>query len=157
MPTRLDIQPHIQIVRLEPQMNADIPLPRYMTPISAGMDVCAAISRPTSLLPGAIKLIPTGFAMAIPEGYEAQVRPRSGLAVRHGIGLINSPGTVDADYRGEIKVALINHGQKEYIVQRGDRIAQIIIARTYRARLEEVKKLENTSRGTGGFGHTGIK
>lgn len=138
-------------------MNDDISLPRYMTPFSAGMDVCAAVSRPVTIAPGAIELIPTGFAMALPEGYEAQVRPRSGLAVRHGIGLINSPGTVDADYRGEIKVALINHGQKEYTVRRGDRIAQIIIARAFRAQLEEVDNLENTQRGDGGFGHTGLK
>lgn len=148
-------QPLIQIVRIDPERNTDIPLPRYMTPQSAGMDVCAAVTETIMMPPGAIELIPTGFAMALPEGFEAQIRPRSGLAVRHGIGLINSPGTIDADYRGEVKVALINHGPRPYPIHRGDRIAQIIIARAFHAQLEEVDSLQDTHRGEGGFGHTG--
>ncbi len=155
MPPQPRLQPHIQIVRLDPKNDTDIPLPRYMTPQSAGMDVCAAVTQTVTIHPGTIELIPTGFAMALPEGFEAQIRPRSGLAVRHGIGLINSPGTIDADYRGEVKVALINHGPRPYPINRGDRIAQMIIARAFRAQLEEVDSLQKTPRGDGGFGHTG--
>lgn len=146
----------IKFQRLRPELDADIPLPRYMTPRSAGMDLCAAITKELVLKTGAIALIPTGFAMALPEGYEAQVRPRSGLAVKHGIGLINSPGTIDADYRGEVKIAVINLGEKDYTFHRGDRIAQMVISRVYPARLEVVEKLDETGRNTGGFGHTGL-
>ena len=106
--------PVIKFLRLRPAQDADIPLPRYMTQQSAGMDVCAAIDGETVIEPGEIRLIPTGFAIALPEGYEAQIRPRSGLAVQHGIGLINSPGTIDADYRGEVKIAVINLGKKPF-------------------------------------------
>ena len=152
----MDNTPTIKFQRLRPESDADLPLPRYMTPRSAGMDLCAALTNELVLKTGAIALIPTGFAMALPEGYEAQIRPRSGLAVTHGIGLINSPGTIDADYRGEIKIAVINLGAKDYTFHRGDRIAQMVINRVYPARLEVVEKLDETDRNTGGFGHTGL-
>ncbi|MBW2251435.1 MAG: dUTP diphosphatase, partial [Deltaproteobacteria bacterium] len=108
----MDSTPLIKFLRLKPDLDADMPLPRYMTPQSAGMDICAALENDLVLEAGEITLLPTGFAMAIPEGFEAQIRPRSGLAVKHGIGLINSPGTIDADYRGEVKIAVINLGKK---------------------------------------------
>ncbi len=130
-------------------------MPKYMTALSAGMDIYAAVAETVVVAPGTIELIPTGFSMALPEGFEAQIRPRSGLAVRHGIGLINSPGTIDADYRGEVKLAVINHGPSPHPIKRGDRIAQMIIARAYRAVLQEVQRLDETDRGSGGFGHTG--
>lgn len=148
-------QPVIKIMRLRPEEDADIPLPRYMTPDSAGMDICAAVREDTVLDKGAIALLPTGFALALPRGYEAQVRPRSGLAVKHGIGLINAPGTIDADYRGEVMIALVNLGPSAYTVRRGDRIAQVVIQRVEQARLEQVPALEPTDRDSGGFGHTG--
>ena len=147
--------PVIKIVRLRPDMDADIPLPRYMTSQSAGMDLCAAIKEDLILNKGELTLIPTGFAIALPQGFEAQIRPRSGLAIKHGIGLINSPGTIDTDYRGEIKIAVINLGVKPYTFRRGDRIAQMIIKKVYFARLEIVEELDETKRNTGGFGHTG--
>ena len=151
----MDPAPSIKILRLRPESDADIPLPRYMTPHSAGMDLCAAIENELVLEKGQIALLPTGFAMALPPGFEAQIRPRSGLAVKHGIGLINSPGTIDADYRGEVKIALINLGPKAYRFQRGDRIAQMVIQKVYQAGLQEVEVLDETRRNTGGFGHTG--
>ena len=147
--------PCIQFLRLRPQEDADIPLPRYMTPRAAGMDVCAAIQNDLLIRRKEIALIPTGFAVAIPTGFEAQIRPRSGLAVKHGIGLINSPGTIDADYRGEVKIAVINLGSASYTVRRGDRIAQMIIQKVYQARFEIVEQLDETRRNHGGFGHTG--
>ena len=147
--------PFIKFLRLRPESDADIPLPRYMTPKAAGMDICAAIEKDLVLEKGDIELIPTGFAVAIPEGFEIQIRPRSGLAVNHGIGIINSPGTIDADYRGEIKIAVINLGGKKYTVKRGDRIAQMVIKRVYQARLKVVEQLDETDRNSGGFGHTG--
>jgi dUTP pyrophosphatase len=119
------------------------------------MDLCAAIKKELVLNKGELTLIPTGFAIALPPGYEAQIRPRSGLAIKHGIGLINSPGTVDADYRGEIKIAVINLGAGPYTFRRGDRIAQMVIKKVYFARLEIVAELDETKRNTGGFGHTG--
>jgi len=149
--------PTISITRLRPDSDADIPLPQYMTPQAAGLDVCAAIPHDLVLESGAITLIPTGFSVAIPAGFEAQIRPRSGLAVKHGIGLINSPGTVDADYRGEVMIAVINLGRKSYTFHRGDRIAQMVINRVFKAALNVVAKLDETDRNTGGFGHTGIK
>ncbi len=149
------MNPTIQIMRLRPEQDADIPLPRYMTPDAAGMDVCAAVQQDTVLEVGQIRLLPTGIAMALPRGYEAQVRPRSGLAIRHGIGLINAPGTIDSDYRGEVMIALINHGRSAYTVHRGDRIAQMVIQPVCQARLEVVEHLGQTARSTGGFGHTG--
>jgi dUTP pyrophosphatase len=147
--------PIIQIMRLRPEVDADVPLPRYMTPDAAGMDICAAVPQDTVLEAGQIRLLPTGFAMALPKGYEAQVRPRSGLAIRHGIGMINSPGTIDSDYRGEVMIALINHGRSAYTIRRGDRIAQMVIQQVHQARLDVVDQLEPTERSTGGFGHTG--
>ncbi|MBW2567916.1 MAG: dUTP diphosphatase [Deltaproteobacteria bacterium] len=148
--------PTIEFLRLKPELHSDIPLPCYMTPQSAGMDICAAIENDVVLETGAITLIPTGFAMAIPEGFEAQLRPRSGLAVKYGIGLINSPGTIDSDYRGEIMVPIINLGKNTYTFRRGDRIAQMVIKRVYQARLQVVKYLDKTTRNDGGFGHTGL-
>ena len=148
--------PTIKLLRIRPDDDADIPLPRYMTPHSAGMDIYAAAKEDIVLEKGEITLIPTGFAMAIPEGFEAQIRPRSGLAVKHGIGLINSPGTIDSDYRGEVMIPAINLGTKSYTLKRGDRIAQMIIKRVYHARIEVVEQLDTTVRNTGGFGHTGI-
>ena len=147
--------PVIKIVRLRPDTDSDIPLPRYMTSQSAGMDLCAAIKEDLILNKSELTLIPTGFAIALPEGFEAQIRPRSGLAIKHGIGLINSPGTIDTDYRGEIKIAAINLGAEPYTFRRGDRIAQMIIKKVYFARLEIVEELDETKRNTGGFGHTG--
>ncbi len=147
--------PIIKFLRLKPDSNADIPLPRYMTPQSAGMDICAAIEKDLLLEHGEISLIPTGFAVAIPEGFEAQIRPRSGLAVEHGIGLINSPGTIDSDYRGEIMIAVINLGKKRYTFHRGERIAQMVIKKVYQAGIKIVEQLDETDRNTGGFGHTG--
>ena len=145
----------LKILRLRPELDADIPLPRYMTSQSAGMDICAAIQDEVVLEKGALTLIPTGFAIALPEGFEAQIRPRSGLAIKHGIGLINSPGTIDTDYRGEIKIAVINLGGKPYTFRRGDRIAQMVIKKVYFAKLEIVEELDETRRNAGGFGHTG--
>ena len=126
-----------------------------MTPHSAGMDICAAVENDLTLEKGGIALLPSGFAITLPPGFEAQIRPRSGLAVKHGISLVNSPGTIDADYRGEIKLAVINFGQSAYTFHRGDRIAQMVIQRVYRAELRQVRQLDETSRSNGGFGHTG--
>lgn len=145
----------VKIRRLNPEVNDDIPLPQYMSAQAAGMDICAAVPDELVLKPGQIALIPTGYAIAIPEGYEAQIRPRSGLAVKFGIGLINSPGTIDADYRGEVKIPVINLGSDSYTVKRGQRIAQMVLKRVYRAELQEVVFLDKTARDTGGFGHTG--
>lgn len=147
--------PTIQFLRLRPKEDTDIPLPRYMTPQAAGMDLSAALRENLLLHRGEIALIPTGFAMAIPEGFEAQIRPRSGLAVKHGIGLINSPGTIDADYRGEVKLAVINLGPASYTIRRGDRIAQMIIQKVVQVKSEIVEQLDETRRSDGGFGHTG--
>jgi dUTP pyrophosphatase len=148
--------PCIQILRIRPQQDADIPLPEYMTPHASGMDIRAAVQKDLLLLKHGIALVPTGFAMAIPAGYEVQIRPRSGLAVSHGIAIINSPGTIDADYRGEVKIAVINLGNDPYTIHRGDRIAQMVIQRIYRAKFEMVEHLDETGRSDGGFGHTGI-
>ena len=152
----MDQIPTIKFLRLRPESDVDVPLPRYMTSRSAGMDIYAAIENDFVLEAGKIALIPTGFAMAIPDGFEAQIRPRSGLAVKFGIGIINSPGTIDSDYRGEIKIGLINHGKNCFTIRRGDRIAQMILHRAYQARLEVVEELDETDRNTGGFGHTGM-
>ena len=152
----MDTSPTIEFLRLRPDLDADIPLPRYMTPHSSGMDICAAIEKDLVLETGSISLIPTGFAVGIPEGFEAQIRPRSGLAVNHGIGIINSPGTIDSDYRGEVMIALINLGKTSYTFHRGDRIAQMVIKKVHQARLKVVERLTKTERDTGGFGHTGL-
>ena len=129
--------------------------PAYQSEMAAGLDLPAAIAEPMVIDPGEIKLVPTGFALAIPVGYEGQVRPRSGLAIKHGITIINSPGTIDADYRGEVKVGLINLGSESYLLERGQRIAQLIIAPVFQAELCPVENLDQTIRGAGGFGHTG--
>lgn len=146
--------PRILLVK-EPGTD-DLEVPVYATPGSAGIDLYAAVVADTVLNPGERKLIPTGIRVAIPNGFEGQVRPRSGLALDYGIGMVNSPGTIDADYRGEIGVILINHGSEPYVVRRGDRIAQMIIAPVVRAELEVVDSLPETNRGNGGFGHTGV-
>ncbi len=130
-----------------------LPLPRYMTPGSAGLDLCA--DEAFSLAPGERRLVPTGLAMEIPPGHEGQVRPRSGLAVRHGIALVNAPGTIDSDYRGEVKVLLVNLGQAPVSFARGDRIAQLVLAPVARARIELADDLAGSGRGSGGFGSTG--
>ena len=136
--------------------NEDIPLPRYMSPNAAGMDLYAAVEKDTTLKPGEIKLISTGITIALPPGFEAQIRPRSGLAIKHGISIPNTPGTIDADYRGEVKIILINLGESPFTVKRGDRIAQMIINKVYQAHLELSTELTSTKRNEGGFGHTGI-
>jgi dUTP pyrophosphatase len=143
----------IALQRLE--HGADLQLPSYATADSAGADLMAAVDETLVLEPGARALVPTGIALAIPSGFEAQVRPRSGLAIKHGITALNSPGTIDADYRGEVGVILINHGQQPFRIERGMRIAQLVIAPVTRARWQEVTTLENTDRGAGGFGSTG--
>ena len=132
-----------------------IDLPSYATDSSAGLDLRAAVEDPVVLSPGERRLIPTGLILEIPEGYEGQVRPRSGLAIRHGVTVLNSPGTIDADYRGEVKVILINLGEEPFTIRRGDRIAQLIIAPVTRAELIEVEEVTVTARGDGGFGSTG--
>ena len=143
----------LQILRLPHA--ADLPLPRYATEGSAGLDLLAAIDTDIELKPGARQLVPTGISIALPLGFEAQVRPRSGLAINHGITLINSPGTIDSDYRGEIKCPMINHGDTAFRITRGMKIAQLIIARHEIAELEEVRELPASARGAGGFGSTG--
>ncbi len=148
-------EPIVEFKRLHPRRDSDIDLPRYMTPHAAGMDISAAVPDALTLAPGQIKLVPTGFAMALPHGFEAQVRPRSGLAIKHGVTVINSPGTIDSDYRGEVKVGLINLGAAQYTIQRGERIAQMIIQQVCQARVREVDHLDETERNNGGFGSTG--
>ncbi len=132
-------------------------MPAYESEGSSGMDIRADVKEPVLLNPGEIKFIPTGLAVSVPPGYEAQVRPRSGLALKHGIGMVNSPGTIDSDYRGEIGIILINWGSEPFTVKRGDRIAQMIIARVFQADFIETDDLDATTRGQGGFGHTGVK
>lgn len=134
----------------------DVPLPQYMSDHAAGMDVCAACESDVVIASGEIKLVPCGFYMAVPVGFEAQMRPRSGLALKHGITLPNSPGTVDADYRGEVCVILGNMGTESFTVKRGMRIAQMVIAPVTRASVELTEQLDETRRGDGGFGHTGV-
>ena len=137
--------------------NDDLPLPAYETDQAAGMDLRAALTQPQTLAPGERQAVPTAIAIALPPGYEAQVRPRSGLARKAGISMVNSPGTIDADYRGEIMVLLINLGQEPFTVNRGDRIAQLVVAPVARVVWQEVESLEQTERGVGGFGHTGVQ
>lgn len=132
-------------------------LPAYATPQSAGMDLRANLTEPVTLHPMERRLIPTGLYIALPEGYEAQVRPRSGLALKHGITVINSPGTIDADYRGEVGVALINLSQQDFTINDGERIAQMVIARHEQGEFVVVEQLDETERGAGGYGHTGVK
>ncbi len=133
-----------------------VPLPQYMTEGSSGMDLFAFLDKDVILEPGERKLIPTGISVAIPSGFEGQIRPRSGLAIQRGIGIVNGPGTIDSDYRGEIGILLINFGHQPYIIHNGERIAQMVISQVSRANLEEVDDLPPTRRQEGGFGHTGI-
>jgi dUTP pyrophosphatase len=144
-----------RILRINPEQT-DIPLPIYATEGSAGMDVCAAVEKDVEIPPGDTVLIPTGFIIELPQGYEAQVRPRSGLAIKHNIGILNSPGTIDSDYRGEVKIILSNFGKKPYMIRRGDRVAQMIVAKYERVQWKEAVSLAESARGEGGFGHTGI-
>ena len=133
------------------------PLPHYATPLSAGMDLRANIGEPLTRHPLERRLIPTGLFIALPPGFEAQVRPRSGLALKHGITVLNTPGTIDADYRGEVMVLLVNFSQDDFIVEDGERIAQMVVARHEQGEWMEVESLDETERGTGGYGHTGVK
>ena len=143
------------IVEMARVGDVEVPPPRYQTAGAAGLDLAAAVAEPVTITPGARALVPTGWAISIPPHFEGQVRPRSGLALRHGITVLNTPGTVDADYRGELKVLLINHGQEPFVVRRGDRIAQLVICPVAHAELREVAALGVTSRGEGGYGSTG--
>jgi dUTP pyrophosphatase len=140
----------LRVTRLSPRAE----LPRYATGGAAGLDLSAALEGPLTIAPGDRALVPTGIAVALPSGHEGQVRPRSGLAVRHGVTVLNAPGTIDEDYRGEVKIALVNHGREPFVVEHGMRIAQLIVAPVTRVTLEE-GELDETPRGTGGFGHTG--
>ena len=135
----------------------DIPLPAYETEGASGMDIRAAVKETLVLHPGEIGFVPAGLALSVPPGYEAQIRPRSGLALRHGIGMVNAPGTIDSDYRGEVGLVMINWGREPFAIRRGDRIAQMVFARTFRAQIEEVRDLDSTERGMGGFGHSGVQ
>jgi len=144
-----------RILRINPEQQ-DIPLPRYATEGSAGMDICAAVEKDLTISPGETVLVPTGFIIELPQGHEAQIRPRSGLAIKQNIGILNSPGTIDSDYRGEVKIILTNFGKSQYVVRRGDRIAQMIVAKYERVQWKESSSLAESARGEGGFGHTGI-
>lgn len=144
---------HVEFMKLPG--NEDVPVPQKMSAAASGFDLHAAVSEPVVLQPGERKLIPTGFALAMPAELEAQIRPRSGLAFKYGITSLNSPGTIDADYRGEVKVLLINHGQEPFTIQRGERIAQMVFQLVPQIELREVAELSATERGVGGFGHTG--
>ena len=133
----------------------DLPLPKYATSGSSGMDLCADVEREVTILPGEIKLISSGIYLSIPQGYEAEIRPRSGLALKHGISLVNTPGTIDSDYRGLLSLIVINHGKEGFKIKRGDRIAQMIIKEVIKAEIEVTDSLDDTLRSAGGFGHTG--
>jgi dUTP pyrophosphatase len=147
---------HLTFCWLQPNRDGDLSLPAYGTEYAAGMDIGAAVDTPVVLMPGERMLIGTGLAVAIPHGLEIQVRPRSGLAVKHGITIINSPGTIDSDYRGEIKIGLINLSNSPFTISRGDRIAQLVVAPVVRCTISTAQKLDTTERGDGGFGHTGV-
>ncbi len=146
-------RPRVLISRLP--HGEGLELPAYMTPLAAGLDLPAALDEPLNVAPGQIVMVPTGLALAIPAGFEGQVRPRSGLAIKKGLTVVNAPGTIDADYRGEVKVGLVNLGPEPVLIERGDRVAQLIIAPVVQAELEEVEQLPGTQRGDGGFGSTG--
>ncbi|KQO76904.1 dUTP diphosphatase [Rhizobium sp. Leaf262] len=156
MNTRASSQPSLKLVRLENGTGID--LPSYETSGAAGMDLRAAVpaEEPLTLKPGARALVPTGFVFEVPQGYEAQIRPRSGLAIKNGITCLNTPGTVDSDYRGEVKVILANLGQEDFVIERGMRIAQMVIAPVTQVAIFEVTETSETTRGTGGFGSTGV-
>ena len=143
----------VQVIRLP--HGRDLPLPEYQSAQAAGLDLLAAVPADTTIAPGQRETIPTGIAIALPAGTEAQVRPRSGLAARHGVTVLNTPGTIDADYRGEIQVILINLGSEPFVVRRGTRVAQLVFAPVLRAAISETQKLSETARGSGGFGSTG--
>ncbi len=145
----------IPIRRVRGELDADLPLPQYMSDRAAGMDLFAAIDGDLAIQPQEVALVPTGLAVAIPAGFEGQIRARSGLAIHHGLAVINAPGTIDSDYRGEIMVALINLGKKFFTIHRGDRIGQMIISQVYRAQWDLREDLDETDRNEGGFGHTG--
>ncbi len=146
------------IVEIKPLQNSHgLPIPHYQTDHSAGVDLYAAVDGEIVIEAGTWSLIPTGIAVAIPAGYEGQVRPRSGLALKHGIGMLNAPGTIDADYRGEVSVVLFNFSGKPFTIRRGDRIAQMVVANVTRIEFRKVESLNETARGGGGFGHTGVK
>jgi dUTP pyrophosphatase len=145
------VEPVVRITRLK----EGAILPRYMSDGAAGMDLAASVDSDVNIAPGARQLVGTGIAIALPRGYEAQVRPRSGLALKHGITVLNSPGTIDEDYRGEIKVLLINHGHEPFVVKSGERIAQLVVAPVARVQFDEQATLDETVRGAGGYGHTG--
>jgi dUTP pyrophosphatase len=147
---------NVQITRLDPEKTGDVPLPSEMTDGSAGKDIRAAVDDDLVVAPGETVAVPTGFAIAVPEGYEAQVRPRSGLALKKNVGLLNSPGTIDSDYRGEVRVILTNFGKEDFVIQRGDRIAQLVIAPVVTVKWDVVDRLSDTNRGEGGFGSTGV-
>ncbi len=144
----------IKIKRLDKNFT-DIPLPSYSTKGSAGMDIRAAVENEIILEKGKVGLIPTNLSVEIPQGYEIQVRPRSGLALKHGIGILNSPGTIDSDYRGEIKIIMMNFSEENFVIKRGERIAQLVVSKAYSAKLIETNNLNDSHRGEGGFGHTG--
>lgn len=144
----------LRVTRVGP---VEVPLPSYQTDGSAGLDLAAALDAPVTLGPGERRLVPTGLALEIPPGYEGQVRPRSGLALKHGIGMVNAPGTIDSDYRGPVGVLLVNHGQEPFVIEPLARIGQLVIAKVERAELELVSSLDGTARGTGGFGSTGTR
>ena len=144
-----------RISRIHPEQT-DIPLPAYATDGSAGMDICAAVDQELEIKPGETLLIPTGFIIELPYGYEAQIRPRSGLAIKHRIGILNSPGTIDSDYRGEVKIIFTNFGSSPFIIHRGDRIAQMVVAAVEHVEWTESPSLETSVRNDGGFGHTGV-
>jgi len=146
---------HIKVAIKRTRPEAETPFPCYMTSHSAGMDLQADLPEDLILLPGSRALVPTGISIALPDGYEAQIRPRSGLALKHGISLVNSPGTIDSDYRGEICVIMINHGTGSFVIKSGERVAQMVVARFTRVEWQEVAELDDTIRGAGGFGHTG--
>jgi dUTP pyrophosphatase len=146
---------HIKVAIKRIRPGAENPFPCYMTSHSAGMDLYADLEEEYILHPGSRILVPTGIAIALPDGYEAQIRPRSGLALKYGISLVNSPGTIDSDYRGEIGVIMINHGTEPFTIKPGERVAQMIVASFTRVEWQESEELENTVRGNGGFGHTG--
>lgn len=149
MPNRLVVE--IQLLR----NSHGLPVPHYQTDHSAGVDLYAAVEGDFVIEPGKWRLVPTGIAAAIPDGHEGQVRPRSGLALKHGIGMLNAPGTIDADYRGEISVILFNFSEQPFTIRRGDRIAQMVLAKAMKAEFRKVERLNDTARGSGGFGHTG--
>ena len=153
----MTIQPEIRVNIRQLSHAEGLPLPAYQTSHAAGLDLLAAVpeSAPLALAPGKHALVPTGLAIALPEGFEAQVRPRSGLAAKHGVTVLNSPGTIDADYRGEIQVILINHSADPFAIRRGERIAQLVVAPVVQAQLNPVDSLPDTGRGSGGFGSTG--